>query len=70
MSVISFAEKAGNAGMVVVDSIFKADSILNQKGYQNIAVSISGGADSDIMLDICSRLRDDLRYVFFDTGIE
>ena len=50
MSVISFAEKAGNVGMVVVDSIFKADSILNQKGYQNIAVSISGGADSDIML--------------------
>ena len=70
MSVISFAEKAGNAGAIVVDSIFKADSVLNQKGYQNIAVSISGGADSDIMLDICSRLRGDLRYVFFDTGIE
>ena len=70
MSVISFAEKAGNAGAIVVDSIFKADSILNQKGYQNIAVSISGGSDSDIVLDMCSRLRADLRYVFFDTGIE
>ena len=52
MSVISFAEKAGNAGAIVVDSIFKAYSILNQKGYQNIAVSISGGADCYIVLDI------------------
>ncbi len=70
MGVYDFAERAKDAGAVVVDSIFKADSILNHKGYQNIAVSISGGADSDIMLDICSRLRDDLRYLFFDTGIE
>ena len=70
MNVQSFVEKAGNAGIIVVDSIIKADSVLNQKAYKNVAVSISGGADSDIMLDICSKLRRDLRYVFFDTGIE
>ncbi len=70
MDVIRFAEKAEKAGAIVVDSIFKADSILNRKGYQKIAVSLSGGSDSDIMVDICSRLRKDLRYVFFDTGIE
>ena len=35
-------------------------------------VSISGGSDSDIMLDIIARLDDEkkVKYVFFDTGIE
>lgn len=40
--------------------------------HQNISCSISGGADSDIMLDIVSRLDTEkkVHYVFFDTGIE
>lgn len=40
--------------------------------HENVACSISGGADSDIMLDIVSRLDTDkkVHYVFFDTGIE
>lgn len=40
--------------------------------HKNIACSISGGADSDIMLDIVSRLdvENKVHYVFFDTGIE
>lgn len=40
--------------------------------HDNIACSISGGADSDIMLDIVSRLDTEkkVHYVFFDTGIE
>lgn len=45
---------------------------LKIKQYRNISCSISGGADSDIMLDICAKLDPDkkIRYVFFDTGIE
>ena len=40
--------------------------------YDKIIVSISGGADSDIMLDMCWRLDTEKKceYVFFDTGIE
>lgn len=40
--------------------------------HRNIACSISGGADSDIMLDMVSKLDIDkkVHYVFFDTGIE
>lgn len=40
--------------------------------HRNIACSISGGADSDVMLDIVTKLDTDrkVRYVFFDTGIE
>lgn len=40
--------------------------------HKNIACSISGGADSDIMFDIVWRLDTEkkVKYVFFDTGIE
>lgn len=41
--------------------------------YNNIMVSVSGGADSDMVLDIVIKACDDLsniHFVFFDTGIE
>lgn len=41
--------------------------------YNNIMVSLSGGADSDIMLDLLLRTCEDkskLHFCFFDTGIE
>lgn len=40
--------------------------------YNRIICSISGGSDSDIMLDLCERLDDNkkIEYVFFDTGLE
>lgn len=56
--------------------ILIADSIIvtNKKiqDYKNIVCSISGGADSDIMLDLCTRLDNDkkITYVWFDTGLE
>lgn len=38
----------------------------------NIGCAVSGGADSDIMIDILTKLDDErrIKYVFFDTGIE
>ena len=42
-------------------------------GYEgNIACAVSGGSDSDIMVDILTKLDKDKKiiYVFFDTGIE
>lgn len=41
--------------------------------YANIVVSVSGGADSDRLIDFIERIgyqRDTLRYVFFNTGME
>ena len=71
---------------IIIDSIYKlldraptatiSDSFVitnnKLKNYDNIAVSISGGSDSDIMLDIIERLRRGkyIRYVWFDTGLE
>lgn len=40
--------------------------------YDSIAVSVSGGSDSDIILDMFARLDKDkkVKYVWFDTGLE
>lgn len=40
--------------------------------YDNIACAVSGGSDSDIMVDMVVKLDKDrkVKYVFFDTGIE
>lgn len=40
--------------------------------YSRIAVSVSGGSDSDIMIDMFTKCDDDkkVKYVFFDTGLE
>lgn len=54
----------------IYDSISKSEIVLNRKGYENIWVSISGGSDSDIIMDICSRLHAKVQYVLFNTGIE
>lgn len=54
----------------IFDSLIIADNKI--KRYRNICCSISGGADSDILLDICAKVDKDkkVKYVFFDTGLE
>ena len=58
--------------MTIADSMIVANNKINNQNYDSIECSISGGADSDIMLDICSKFDSDkkIKYVFFDTGIE
>ena len=42
-----------------------------RKGGKNVCCSVSGGADSDILIDLCERAEPHfVSYVFFDTGIE
>ena len=57
---------------VVTDSIEKADEIINNPKYKRILVSISGGSDSDDILDLCTKLDISHKciYVWFDTGLE
>lgn len=56
---------------VVFESLLKAREKLRQ--YNNISCSVSGGADSDIMLDLFEKCKPDgkkINYVWFDTGLE
>ena len=55
---------------VITQSFLKTKQILNM--FDRPLCSISGGKDSDIMLDMITKLDTDkkVRYVFFDTGIE
>lgn len=54
----------------IVKAFLKANSVINN--YRRPYCSISGGKDSDIMLDIIYRVDHDkkVKYVWFDTGIE
>lgn len=57
---------------VVTDSIEKADRIINNPKYETILVSISGGSDSDDVLDLCTKLdiNHKCKYFWCDTGLE
>lgn len=57
---------------VITDNYVKAWNYINRPTYEKITCSISGGSDSDIVLDICCRCDKDkkITYVFYDTGVE
>lgn len=54
------------------DNLIRAWNIINNKKYKTIVCSVSGGSDSDIMIDICVRVdtHHKIRYVCFNTGLE
>ena len=54
------------------DNLIRAWSIINNDKYETIVCSVSGGSDSDIMVDICVRvdMHHKIRYVCFNTGLE
>ena len=56
--------------LYVVDAIYKANREIER--HDNIVCSISGGSDSDIMIDLLSELNANGKttYVWFDTGLE
>ncbi|WP_243126845.1 phosphoadenosine phosphosulfate reductase family protein [Clostridium sp. HBUAS56010] len=57
---------------IIVNNFIKAWKIINNPDYEKIVCSISGGSDSDDMLDICYRCDIDKKidYVWFNTGLE
>ena len=54
------------------DAFMKADQVINDMGYSKIAVSVSGGSDSDVVVDIIHKVDRDKKctYRYFDTGME
>lgn len=56
----------------VLDNFVKAYSVINKSQYKTIFCSISGGSDSDVMMDIIYKVdvNKKVTYVWFDTGLE
>lgn len=56
--------------LTIYDSFVKAESVLSQ--YDRVACSVSGGADSDVMIDLLTKIDHDkkVKYVWFNTGLE
>lgn len=54
------------------DNLVRAWSKINSSKYEKEVCTISGGSDSDVMLDICWQCDKDnkIEYVWFDTGLE
>lgn len=57
---------------VIVENMVKTWTYINDDKYKKIVCSVSGGSDSDVMIDICWRCDKDnkIEYVWFDTGLE
>lgn len=57
---------------VIEGNLSKAWQTINNPKYKVVLVSISGGSDSDLVIDICTRCDPSLKCVFcyYDTGLE
>lgn len=66
--ILAQCEAVGN--LTIFDSFVKAYPKVEVK--ENILCFVSGGSDSDIMLDLFTKLdpHRKIKYIFFDTGIE
>lgn len=58
--------------MPIADALIITNNKINSPLYENIVVSVSGGSDSDVMLDMITKVDRGkrVRYIFFDTGVE
>lgn len=56
----------------IINNVIKAYHKINDSIYNKITCAISGGADSDVMLDICCKCDNDkkITYIWSDTGLE
>ena len=63
--------EAPNNG-TIYKSILVTNQKINDPNYNVVMCSISGGSDSDVMMDLCAMLDKDkkVKYVYFDTGLE
>lgn len=56
----------------ILRAFIKSDEIINNRGFNDIVCSVSGGSDSDIMMDMVWRAdeRQIVKYIYIDTGLE
>ena len=56
--------------LTILDALTKCYTVLS--GHERVVASISGGSDSDVMMDLLIRCggKDKTKFVFFNTGLE
>ena len=56
----------------IVDNFIRAWSIINKDEYQSILCFVSGGSDSDIVVDICTKvdIHHKITYICINPGLE
>lgn len=56
----------------IIDNFVRAWSIINKPTYDRIIATISGGSDSDVILDILTRcdIHKKIKYIWINTGLE
>lgn len=71
-SILDIPSKLPEGNAVIGDNFMKAYWTINNPKYQKILCSISGGSDSDIMLDIIYRCdkQKKVTYLWINTGVE
>lgn len=67
-----FFEEYNLKNQEIFKSFLVAHAKVNSPAYQSIMCSVSGGADSDCMLDIMTKIdaNKKIKYVWIDTGLE
>lgn len=57
---------------IIGDNIVRAYAKINSPIYKKIICTVSGGYDSDIVIDICTKCDKEkkIEYVWFNTGLE
>ena len=70
--ILNQQPKSSLMNTIILDSFVKANSVINNPNYKVIMCSISGGSDSDDMMDLIYRVdvNRKVTYVWFDTGLE
>lgn len=72
MDIYDIYEYAEHIAPAIAEAFAMTYALITKHGAEHCAASISGGSDSDIIIDICCRLDPEkkIKYVFFDTGME
>lgn len=67
---LEIALKSCPNNIVIFDSFVKTDATI--PNYKKVLVAVSGGSDSDIVVDLFTKLfsPNDIEWVWYDTGIE
>ena len=68
--ICAFLPEDNDDSGIILDNLFIAKSKIQNPNYKRIICTVSGGADSDIVVDICTKFDQERKidYVWFDTS--